>query len=48
MNPTEAEIINALAAYFDAPPSAVVAWLTILQKTFDPRAAQERIVESFS
>lgn len=44
-NPTELQIIDALAKAFDAPPSAAVAWLTMLQKSFDPKAAQELIAQ---
>lgn len=44
-NPTENEIIDALAKAFSAPPSAAIAWLTDLSRHFNPKAHQDRLVE---
>jgi len=45
INPSEEQIIYALAKAFSAPPSAAVAWLSAIQRSFNPVLAQERIVE---
>lgn len=43
INPTEDELIAALAAHFAAPEAAAIAWLSALANRFDARAAQERL-----
>lgn len=43
--PNEDEIIQALAKSFDAPEAAAITWLATIGKWFNPRAAQERLVE---
>ena len=44
-NPSEDDLIRALAKAFDAPESAAIAWLAAIHVRFDARAAQERLVE---
>jgi len=43
--PREDEIIQALAKAFDAPEAAAITWLATIAKWFNPKAAQERLVE---
>lgn len=43
--PSDDELIQAIAKAFDAPEAAAIAWLARVKITFDPRAAQERLVE---
>lgn len=43
--PTEDQIINALAKQLQAPPAVVLSWLTTFARHFDPRAAAERLAQ---
>lgn len=43
--PSDDEIIAGLAKAFDCPDTVALSWLTSMFRHFDPRAAQERMVE---
>lgn len=43
--PTEDELISALADYFQAPEAAAISWLSSIKNRFDPKAAAERLAE---
>ena len=43
--PSDDEIIAGLAAHFEAPEAAVIAWLARIKLQFDPKAAAERLAE---
>lgn len=42
-NPSEADIIAAIAKAFGAPESVAIAWLSALAVRFDAKAHAERI-----
>jgi hypothetical protein len=41
--PTEDEIIMAVARQLDAPEAVALSWLTSFVRHFDPKAAAERM-----
>jgi hypothetical protein len=45
VKPTHDELIEALARFFDAPESAAISWLQDIVRTFDARAANERLAK---
>jgi hypothetical protein len=45
MQPTTDEIIAAVSAQLQCPEAAAIAYLTQLQRDFDPKAAAERLAE---
>lgn len=43
INPSEDELIAAIALHFGAPEAAAIAWLSAFTTRFDAKAAQERL-----
>jgi hypothetical protein len=41
--PTEDEIISAVARQLDAPEAVALSWLTTFARNFDSKAAAERL-----
>jgi hypothetical protein len=41
--PTDDEIIAAVAAALDAPEAVALVWLVSMFRSFDPKAAAERL-----
>lgn len=44
INPSEDDIIAALAAHYGCPEAVALGWLTSMMVHFNPKAASERLM----